>query len=412
MKKILIALCVVATLAACHKDNNVEDKFDRTVVAYISGECSLWDYVNADLQEMLEGSKTIGNNALIVYVDRGNVKELPYLARIKDGKFVDSVSIADLNISGTEGYKGAAVDGKYDPYACDPQVMEAVLRYAYTKYPSKTNDYALELWGHGTGWLIKDSIPYTAMGRQKAWGIDNGKNGIDDNGRWLNLPTMAKMLSKLPHLTYIFCDCCNMMCLEDAYELRHVTDYLIGSPAEIPADGAPYKKVVPAMFERTTFYTSIIDRYSEERSVPLSVVKTSEMENLANATKIVLKSIKAKQGDSFAYPDMTEHIHYYYDYSKHQLFYDAKEFILTYAETADYNSWKLALDKAVVHKQIATMWATDKWWNPYYEDFEITEENFGGVSMFVPTYYQQKTDNEYIKKLEWYKAAGYDEIGW
>jgi hypothetical protein len=136
------------------------------------------------------------------------------------------------------------------------------------------------------------------------------------------------------------------------------------------------------------------------------------MENLANATKIVLKSIKARLGDDFAYPDMSGLIHYYYDKKKLNLFYDANDFILKYAETADYNSWKQALDKAVVHKKIASYWATDKWWDIYYIDFEMTDAKYGGVSMFVPTFYQQMTDNNTIKQLEWYKAAGYDEIGW
>ena len=414
MKKIFFAICAVTLLVACHKDdNNVENEFERTVVVYMSGECSLYKDVMSDVEEIKIGSKTIGNNAIVVYVDKGNVSELPWLARIKDGMIIDSVSVTDLNITGTDGYRGAAVGNNYDPFASDANVMEAVLRYAYNKYPSKNSDYGLVLWGHGSGWLINnDSIPYTAMGRQKAYGVDNGRNSNTDDGRWLNIPTIAKMLSKLPHLTYIFCDCCNMMCLEDAYELRHVTDYFIGSPAEIPADGAPYIKVVPAMFEKGTFYTSIIDRYREERSVPLSVIKTSEMENLANATKTVLKNMKTKHGDTFIYPDMSGLIHYYYDYSNKQLFYDANDFMLRYADTADYNSWKQALDKAVVHKQIATIWATDKWWNQYYVDFETDEENFGGVSMFVPTYLQQQTDNKYIQKLGWYKAAGYDEIGW
>ena len=32
--------------------------------------------------------------------------------------------------------------------------------------------------------------------------------------------------------------------------------------------------------------------------------------------------------------------------------------------------------------------------------------------MFVPTYIQQTTDNKYIQQMQWYKAAGYNEIGW
>lgn len=420
MKKLLIAICAVAMLAACHKDDTEENevKADRTVLVYISGECSLWDFIDDDLKEMKAGSQSIGDNNLLVYVDNATDGEIPWLARINKGQIADSVSFTEIakamNLNPTASFV------KDDPYSSEAQVMEGVLRYAFQKFPSKNNDYGLVLWGHGSGWLIKDSIPYTAMARQKAYGIDNGRNdkqyGSADKGKWLNIPSMAKSLSKLPHLSFIFCDCCNMMCLEVAYELRNVTDYLIGTPAEIPGVGAPYNTVVPAMFEKTTFWKSIVDYYFKQRAggfdVPLSVIQTNGMENLANATKTVLKNSASKIGEG--YPNTSGLIYYYYDSSSHQVFFDANDFILKYADTNEYNSWKQVLDKTVIYKKMATSWMINKnsWPNYYGNYFTVTEEKYGGVSMFVPTYIQQTTDNKYIQQMQWYKAAGYNEIGW
>lgn len=420
MKKLLIAICAVAMLAACHKDDTEENevKADRTVLVYISGECSLWDFIDDDLKEMKAGSQSIGDNNLLVYVDNATTGEIPWLARINKGQITDSVSFTEIakvmNLDPAESLV------KGDPYSSEAQVMEGVLRYAFQKFPSKNNDYGLVLWGHGSGWLIKDSIPYTAMARQKAYGIDNGRNdkqyGSADKGKWLNIPSMAKSLSKLPHLSFIFCDCCNMMCLEVAYELRNVTDYLIGTPAEIPGVGAPYNTVVPAMFEKTTFWKSIVDYYFKQRAggfdVPLSVIQTNGMENLANATKTVLKNSASKIGEG--YPNTSGLIYYYYDSSSHQVFFDANDFILKYADTNEYNSWKQVLDKTVIYKKMATSWMINKnsWPNYYGNYFTVTEEKYGGVSMFVPTYIQQTTDNKYIQQMQWYKAAGYNEIGW
>jgi hypothetical protein len=417
MKKLLIAICAVAMLAACHKDDTEENevKADRTVLVYISGECSLWDFIDDDLKEMKAGSQSIGDNNLLVYVDNATDGEIPWLARINKGQIADSVSFTEIakamNLNPTASFV------KDDPYSSEAQVMEGVLRYAFQKFPSKNNDYGLVLWGHGSGWLIKDYIPYTAMARQKAYGIDNGRNdkGYSD-GKWLNIPSMAKLLSKLPHLSFIFCDCCNMMCLEVAYELRNVTDYLIGTPAEIPGVGAPYNTVVPAMFEKTTFWKSIVDYYFKQRAggfdVPLSVIQTNGMENLANATKTVLKNSASKIGEG--YPNTSGLIYYYYDSSSHQVFFDANDFILKYADTNEYNSWKQVLDKTVIYKKMATSWMINKnsWPNYYGNYFTVTEEKYGGVSMFVPTYIQQTTDNKYIQQMQWYKAAGYNEIGW
>lgn len=418
MKKILLAIIGLAALTACHKDKDPEPQpavlADRTVLVYMSGECSLWSFVESDLYEMKTGSMTIGNNNLLVYVDRGSTNEIPWLARIKEGKYVDSVSIKDIVREMNLTPARTSVDD--DPYASDGQVMEGVIRYAFKKYPSQNDDYALAFFGHGSGWLMRDSVAYTAMARKKGWGVDNGTNGSSDNGKWMNIPTMAKVLSKLPHLKYMFFDCCNMMCLEVAYELRNATDYIIGSPAEIPAVGAPYTTVVPAMFEPTTFWQSITDRYFEQRAggydVPLSVIKTSEMENLATATRTVLKAVAPQFGGE--YPDMSDLIHYYYDYDHDKEFYDANDFILKYAEPDDYDRWKQALDRAVVYKKMATSWMINKssWSNYYGKYFTVTEEKYGGVSMFVPTYIQQTSDNRFIQRMAWYYAAGYSEIGW
>ena len=131
------------------------------------------------------------------------------------------------------------------------------------------------------------------------------------------------------------------------------------------------------------------------------------MENMASATKTVLKAIKPNIGDGA--PNMTDLIHYYYDYK----YYDDNDFILKYATTDDYNAWKKALDKAVIYKKMATMWMTNKSWSGYYYGFNVTEEKYSGVSMHVPQSWtnQDKYSRE-IKQLQWYYAAGYNEIGW
>ena len=168
MKKLLIAICAVAMLAACHKDDTEENevKADRTVLVYISGECSLWDFIDDDLKEMKAGSLSIGDNNLLVYVDNATTGEIPWLARINKGQITDSVSFTEIakvmNLDPAESLV------KGDPYSSEAQVMEGVLRYAFQKFPSRNNDYGLVLWGHGSGWLIKDSISYTAMARLQA----------------------------------------------------------------------------------------------------------------------------------------------------------------------------------------------------------------------------------------------------
>lgn len=197
------------------------------------------------------------------------------MARIHKGEVIDSVSLVNLGIADPE------------PMACDPEVMETVMDYAFKRYPA-IKDYGLVLWGHGGGWLMQDSIAGT-----RGFGRDDG--ALQSNSsKWVNIPTLSKVLKKMPHMKFIMCDCCNMMCLENLYELRQTTDYMIGSTAEIPSDGAPYDEILPDLFAGGNFWKQIVDKYyaAQFHMLPLSVVKMSEMINVADATRHVLPGVE------------------------------------------------------------------------------------------------------------------------
>ena len=136
-----------------------------------------------------------------------------------------------------------------------------------------------------------------------------------------------------------------------------------------------------------------------------SVVIDHEMVSLAQATRTILKTLDPPQ-----YYMSTEFrdkkLIYYLDYN----LYDMNHFLMSYASEAEYNSWKQAFDKAVIYKKFASYWDTMN--HVYFQYLDMTEENYGGMSMFIPQQGLQNTDNQEIKKTRWYYAAGYDEIGW
>ena len=225
-----MALACLTLLSACSKDDDEKKTPQmRTVLVYMSAENSLSNYADADLKEIKDASIMLTeDDQLLVWFDRAKQNELPWLARIVNGQLKDSVSIADMQISDK------------DDYSSDPHVFEKVLTYAYGHYPA-VDGYGLVLWSHASGWLKADSIAYS-----RAYGVDNGSNSAySNNGPFLNIPTISRILEKQPHLEFIMGDCCNFMCLESIYELRNVTDYVVGSPAEIPDPGAPYATVCP-----------------------------------------------------------------------------------------------------------------------------------------------------------------------
>ena len=396
MKKLIFLMCIVL-LSACCKDDDESYPPTRTVLIYMSAENTLSYDSENDLLEILEGSQELtDDDYLLVYYDRAKTDELPWLARIVKGQLRDSVSIADMQISDK------------DEYASDPEVFEKVLSYAFSHYPANAG-YGLTLWGHATGWLREDSLA-----RSRGYGVDNGSNSTYyDSGYWMNIPTIRQALEKLPHLEFIFADCCNFMCLESIYELCEVTDYIIGSPAEIPDIGAPYDKVVPEMFKRQNAAKGIMAKYAEDEPnyLPLSIANTTEVDALAEATRTVLKAIYSRLDTE--YPNMEGLIHYYNEYrgrylTYYNIFYDAGDFVKKFATDAEYKEWKQALDRVITDKVFSTCWTTNKSWSSHYSDFEMTEERFHGVSMYVPEdpkYGYHERYNKDLKLFGWYYAT-------
>ena len=378
----------------------------KTVLIYMAGRNDLSGALMGDLREVKEGSKDLRQNDNLIVFVRNSQDPQPWVARIRNGEVTDSVSLSDLGIKSSDGENRAS----------DPIVMEGVLRYAFSHYPATGGNYGLVIEGHGCGWLMKEEVDRRS---KRAALVDCGEDNNSNDGRWLNIPVMASILKGLPHLRFIMTDCCNMMCLENLYELRSVCDYMIGSPAEIPGPGAPYDQIVTDMFADGNFYTSIVDKYynSVKGTLPLVAVKTSEMENVARATRTALKAVSETTGNN--YPDMTGIIHYYHmdngsDFlPEYNAFYDAGDFMRTFAPADVYQQWRQVLERAIVEKRMATKWDTDKYWFRKYSDFTVTEEKFHGVSMFVPQdpsrgYYAQY--NEDIKQFEWYAATNFAQL--
>jgi hypothetical protein len=317
--------------------------------------------------------------------------------RIKNGEVTDKITM------------------KTDESTADPRILAKILKYTSTAYPAK--EYGLVLWGHASGWLIEDSLNIAAA-RRRSYGYDSGQDS--GTGAYsMNIYTLAQTLQSWGKpLKFILADCCQFQCIESAYELRNTTQYIIGSPAEIPKDGAPYDKLTPCLFDKSeTFYEKIVDTYFEQTlnnmQLPLSAIRTSTLETFAEATNKVLHTfaLPADQG-----PDLrTQRIIYYkghYFNINASTMYDMHHYIRYNASEADYETWKKAYNDVVVYKKFTPAWITQNQIDFSWAD--MTEANYGGISMFVP----QERDNEYvlynsnIRKTSWYHAARLNELGW
>ena len=402
MKHLLLFICAAMALVACHHHDDEEEQKEalRTVIVYVAAENNLSSYSRSDLYELTQGSKELNKRQrLVAFVDDASTSH-PYIVEFKEGRR-DTVMTYDE-----------------DFYSSDPERFREVIATIEEQFPAES--YGLVLWGHAKGWLIENDVKLLPAAR-RAYGVDNGSNlelGQTFGNRWLNINDMAHALEGLPRFRYIFADCCCMMCVEVAYELRNAADYLIGSPAEIPGNGAPYEKIVPLLFNTSDdFYRDIIDAYYNEYmnvtytdcSLPLSVVDMSQMDQLAEATRMVLRAPSEYFTDKIAY--------YYCDKGDAPVMFDMCSLMERNLDENNYREWKAALDRAVPYRLFSQKWMTDTDHFEVYRGFStsiFTEDIYGGLSMFVerPEYnFSRNYDfNREIRQMSWYEAVGWSRF--
>lgn len=400
MKYLLTFFCLLAAFSSCSNDDAGDytpPGKEITVLVYMAAENDLSSNAGSDIRQMIEGSKLLNANShLIVFVDKANEK--PYIAEIANGKETKLKEFEEEIVSS------------------DPREMSDIIAWTTANYPAE--EYGLVLWGHASGWILEDSIATTTPSRartsiRKAFGMDANNN----DKKWMNVPSMAHYIEETGiKFKYIFADACCFQCIENVYELRNATDWLIGSPAEIPGNGAPYHKILPHLFsESPDFYKGIIDEYEKyyypSYSVPLSAARTSEAASLAHTASQLWNNMPM---DNIS----AEGCIYYIGgcsvtgkgFDGNHICYDAYDIVWANTDEVTLEVWGEALDRMVAY----SCFNTNKTWlsvgmHVSFSDFTLSPDRMKLISMFVPlkTYENGAAKyNEMIKSMAWYYASG------
>ena len=427
----VVLLTLTLLTASCRKDNDIEKDLtpwtkgqaERTVMIYMAGENNLtnaqgYRFLQSDFKELIEGSRQLTDKQrLLVFVDSlNNVSSTgtPFIVELHGGEVYPLKQYPE------------------EFYSCDPARFHEVLKTMTDTAPA--DSYGLVLWGHASGWTVSnDTIAETtaaARGQRRVYGQDDGKDGSLGAARFMNITQMGRALQGLPPLEFIFCDCCNMMCVEVGYELRHATKYLLGSPAEIPGNGAPYNEVLPFFYKNTgsEMYKGIIDTYFEHYkteytaysdlkgySVPLSVIETQYMDSLAKATYKALPTFVPQHPDNAEVTDKGNVFYWYYDVP---MMYDMRGMMRMMLTDEEFRNWDKVYSLAVPYYRTSLRWETI--YGMLYRSFDTflqDESPLGCVSMFVPinSYYYNRSAyryNETFMNYEWHRQMEWARFGW
>ncbi len=311
----------------------------------------------------------------------------------------------------------------------------------------EADTYGLTLWSHGDGWL-----PGTEQKKKlstRSFGEDSN-DGNSSASTYMDILDLKNVLIATPGFEYLIFDACNMQGIEVAYELREVTDYMIGSPVEVSAYGAPYQDMVPALFSesnahaffnqyalnfdyeefedtKSTFskssVTEEINTAVYKYGAAVSVISCRDLDELARTTKIILNSYSENRSTI-----PTAEI-FNYDNNYYNFYYDLKSLMsnISGTSTAAWKSWETAYQKAVPLFLTTPKTYSSFVHNGFGGNLFMSKAN--GVSTFIPLNenfreaYRWRNfpdDDEflneyhyyrdYYSKFEWYRAAGWSEI--
>lgn len=274
-------LVLIVFFVSCTKErtNVFVPSTKRTLIVYLAGDNSLSSYLKAELEGYREGYKDIGTNVL-VYTDPADAP--PALILIKNG---------DENI-------GARLDTltKFpEENSASIATFRRVMDYARANYPA--DSYGLIFSSHASGWLPKYTLSYpnsvSSIGSDFA-GLGNTAVRSEE----IELIDFASAIDD-HQFDFIVFNACFMTGAEVVYELRNKTQYILGSAAEMLADGFTpalrssfYRLLDPSVPVEEAlsgfagdYYGLIMAQTGAFQSTTLSVVKTDKLPELASWVK-------------------------------------------------------------------------------------------------------------------------------
>ncbi len=412
-KCLLTFVCALGLVSCAGDDNDTpsDPTVARTVIVYIVAENKLNNVVASDVYEMIQGAKALtDNDCLMLYVDDIQKPRIYTIDNKTEAE--DLISLVPEK------------EYDHDLNSTDPETLAEVLRYARSHHSA--DSYGIIFWSHGSGWQTLENTKMHVNDRNSndtqlqpqlkySFGIDNGYNKVSDHvldrtKEEMSVIDLAKTVKQFGHVEFIMFDCCFMQTIEVAYQLKDITNYIIGAPNEIPNKGAPYDKIVPLMANNINCQ-DIVDAYYNHYcntifGSVLSVINTDGLPALASATKEVYHKYKHTMEDI----DLTQVNNYFnYDNCRHKPnycypdFYDMNSLMKQWLNDSDYKAWKSTFDQVVVYTRAT---------NFFYSGFpnnnsSVDVETASGVSMFLPLqkYQGDLFLNSYFL-LDWAHALG------
>lgn len=296
----LVFLAAVLSVSSCSEEGIDTDSINKqTILVFMpwtgtaNGYQGLYPYFKQNLDSI---------ESAIVNAGEMNGRALVFLSTSADKSSLYEITLEDKKIQHTpiKEYSG----NSYTTADGITQLLNDVQSYA------SALNYAMVVSSHGMGWTFKNdwnNYPYSAKTRQNAYGSTNGTttfvpyyptrfygsvDDIDNYGTDIESLETGIRNAGLK-MQFILFDDCYMANVETAYQLKDVTNFLIGSTSEVMVEGMPYQTMWTALASPTPAYATVTDafyKFYSNYKMPcgtLSVIDCRQMDKLAEMMKLI-----------------------------------------------------------------------------------------------------------------------------
>ena len=255
-----------------------------TFIIYMAADNDLESAAIADINELEAVNYGAAPISILALVDRHNDYDMTNgnwsdtrLFEIKPDPNGSTSTIRSSRIDCFE--LGLSKNSETELNMSDPLVLSRLIDFAKRVYPA--DNYALFMWGHGTGWRGGTNNSYLPE-PVKAVAFD------DTSRQYMSLPAFGRAVAG-KGLSVIGFDTCFGALLEVAYQIKNSAELFIGSEGEIASTGWDYTTLFSGFLSKENLSISDLGnaiqnqfskQYASQNKATISQIQLSKVNDL------------------------------------------------------------------------------------------------------------------------------------